>query len=271
LYITIIYIDYSLIFKNTENIGEKLKIPGIIFPTCFVLLMIVSFAGHRKNPEGKNFSAIFNTAGIIQDFFLDCVFLYSVYLNTLRLFAVRYVDNINLFKKSFVYTKILIYFYYYYLFSVTFFTVPIIFNAVLSYRIFTFELRNNGAFNSWFRRYPILASIFTILSAADIQILELLTSGFAGLTVFSAPFSDRSKKMIYWGSCVNILIEDIPQLIIQIMYYCSVVNYDILSLLGLISNTILIVNKIILKSYEELAKEDVSSEQYLLEIIDKYL
>ncbi|CAG8775213.1 5789_t:CDS:1, partial [Cetraspora pellucida] len=60
-----------------------------------------------------------------------------------------------------------------------------------------------------------IASIFTIIASSDIEILNILDSNFAGLSWFSAKISDKTKKWIFYGSIINMCIEDIPQLIIQ--------------------------------------------------------
>ncbi|CAG8687316.1 12261_t:CDS:2, partial [Cetraspora pellucida] len=71
------------------------------------------------------------------------------------------------------------------------------------------------SFHTWFSKYTKFISIFTILSISDIALLECLTSKFGGFGFFEAPFSDNAQKLIFWGTTINIFIENIPQLIIQ--------------------------------------------------------
>ncbi|CAG8589918.1 10414_t:CDS:2, partial [Cetraspora pellucida] len=48
------------------------------------------------------------------------------------------------------------------------------------------------------------------------QALDILHSKIANLKLFTAPFSDKAEKRIYYGTIINMVIEDIPQFIIQI-------------------------------------------------------
>ncbi|CAG8833760.1 29890_t:CDS:1, partial [Racocetra persica] len=48
-----------------------------------------------------------------------------------------------------------------------------------------------------------------------VALLECLYSNFAGIGLFNAPFSDTTKKQIFWGTTINIFIENIPQFVIQ--------------------------------------------------------
>ena len=49
-----------------------------------------------------------------------------------------------------------------------------------------------------------------------VEILNHLQSNLAGFKIFQAPFSDSAKSKIFWGSFLNIFIEDIPQVAIQV-------------------------------------------------------
>ncbi|CAG8787287.1 16855_t:CDS:1, partial [Racocetra persica] len=79
----------------------------------------------------------------------------------------------------------------------------------------TYELKSNNPFVEWFNKYTTTIPIYAILSGSDIALLEFLTSEFGGFEFFKAPFSDITKKRIFWGSIFNVFIEDIPQLIVQ--------------------------------------------------------
>src|ERR1044072_4534173 len=91
-------------------------------------------------------------------------------------------------------------------------------NACLAFNIFTFELRKNSKFNKWFEDNSKLAAIITLFSSGDIGLLHLLDSNFAGLELFSAPFSSKASYRIFWGGVLNIFIEDLPQLLIQVKF-----------------------------------------------------
>jgi hypothetical protein len=58
--------------------------------------------------------------------------------------------------------------------------------------------------------------VFTVLAGADIEALNILHSNLAGFPFFRAPFSDDAKSKIFWGACLNIFTEDIPQVVVQV-------------------------------------------------------
>ncbi|RHZ82401.1 hypothetical protein Glove_109g261 [Diversispora epigaea] len=99
------------------------------------------------------------------------------------------------------------------------------------------------AFLDWFSQNEKVASIFTVLSSADIEALSILHSNLAGFEFFQAPISTKGKNRIFWASCLTIFVEDIPQVIIQLIYHFSVVTYDIIPLLALVSSCLnLLIN-----------------------------
>jgi hypothetical protein len=72
------------------------------------------------------------------------------------------------------------------------------------------EIIHNNEFNRWCKDNGLIISVFTVISSADVEAL-------AGLQVFSAPpLSNKISKLIFWVGCINILLEDIPQFIIQV-------------------------------------------------------
>ncbi|CAG8838053.1 17496_t:CDS:1, partial [Gigaspora margarita] len=73
----------------------------------------------------------------------------------------------------------------------------------------------NSNFQNWFSTNDKIASIFTLIASADVEILNILDSNFAGFKCFSAELSNNTKKWVFYGSIINMFIEDIPSLIIQ--------------------------------------------------------
>ncbi|CAG8530675.1 2621_t:CDS:2 [Paraglomus brasilianum] len=51
---------------------------------------------------------------------------------------------------------------------------------------------------------------------SDVEAITFLGSKFAGLKMFSAPLSKTALNYVFWGSTLNLFIEDIPQLVIQV-------------------------------------------------------
>ena len=136
-----------------------------------------------------------------------------------------------------------------------FLIVPHIVNFLLAINIYLSEVDTNPMFFTWISELPtLLLSICATFSAVDILAINTLTSNLFGLKVFSAPLSQRSKKIILWGSFINIFAEDVPQLIIQILYFNSVVTYDFIPSLVIISGGLVIVHKLILRSYHVIVR-----------------
>ncbi|CAB4414758.1 unnamed protein product [Rhizophagus irregularis] len=217
-------IDESASFTITSYFGKFLPLI-IIFLVSMVILIILYFLARWKNPEGRNI-AIFETALIMQDFAVDLIFTLSRVNNTPHLVIPNMV----------------------------FLVVPHVVSFLLAINILLSEVSTNPMFFTWFSELPTLLSICTIFSAIDILAINTLTSNLFGFKIFSAPLSQRSRNIILWGSFINIFAEDIPQLIIQILYYNSVVTYDLIPSLVIISGGLVIINKLILRSFHLLIR-----------------
>ncbi|CAJ0868224.1 10516_t:CDS:10, partial [Entrophospora sp. SA101] len=97
------------------------------------------------------------------------------------------------------------------------------------------EISNNYEFYEWFKKYANILAVFTVISSTEIDALLILSSKVAGLKPFSAPFSSNSLSLIFWCNLASFLIEDIPQFIIQIIYKNSIISYDLIPFLTLIT------------------------------------
>jgi len=82
----------------------------------------------------------------------------------------------------------------------------------------------NEQFQNWFRLNSAIASLFTILSATNIELLSVLSSKFARLNIFSAVYSTKTQTSLFWLGMLNFIIEDIPQFIIQVNDYLIIYN-----------------------------------------------
>ncbi|RHZ78022.1 hypothetical protein Glove_168g35 [Diversispora epigaea] len=133
--------------------------------------------------------------------------------------------------------------------SIIFLTVPIGINTIGAFYIISKE-NKEGLFFDWFTQHEKVASVFTVLSSADIEILSTLHSHLAGFEFFHAPTSTKGKNRIFWISCLTVFVEDIPQMIIQLLYHNSVVTYDIIPLLALISSSLSLLINIIGRSFQ---------------------
>lgn len=127
---------------------------------------------------------------------------------------------------------------------------PLVFNSIVSFLLFKHELsRQNTEFYEWFISHYNIATLFTIFSWIDIDILTLMNSKLADFSWFKAPLSNSSETWILRASCINLFIEDAPQLAIQTCYIIWSVNYEIIPFTNLVTSSLLffciIIGKII--------------------------
>ena len=102
------------------------------------------------------------------------------------------------------------------IFSIVFLAVPIAFNSALAFTILMTELSKNAKFQEWFSQNVRIVSVLTLLAGADVEAITILGSNFAGWQMFSAPLSKTALNYVFWGSTLNLFIEDVPQLVIQV-------------------------------------------------------
>jgi len=86
-----------------------------------------------------------------------------------------------------------------------------------------YENFNNKRFKNWLRLNSIVASVFTLFSATNIEVINILNSKLGGFYIFSATFTKKTESLIFWFSLINFIIKDIPQFGIQVINY--LINY----------------------------------------------
>ncbi|CAG8461302.1 7611_t:CDS:2 [Acaulospora colombiana] len=180
------YLDDTYGFSPTVNLWEKYRMQLLIIFLTIVLLVVLFVLAQRRERKGRNI-AILQLGVILFDLFMDILF----------------VSNNGEDVKSL------------YVPSVIFLTVPIGLNTIWAFLIIMDE-NTRPEFFKWFSRHGKVASIFTVLSGADIEALTVLYSSLAGFPFFNAPFSETAKTRIFWAACLNIFTEDIPQMVIQV-------------------------------------------------------
>ncbi|GBB89290.1 hypothetical protein RclHR1_00160006 [Rhizophagus clarus] len=137
--------------------------------------------------------------------------------------------------------------------SILFLVIPIGFNSILALYIILKERYTNERFSKWLMHHTKLVSMFTILSSADVAILNMISSRLANLPYFSAPVSKDAEIKIFWGSFANIFIEDVPQFIIRVMYLQrNSIVYDPIPIFSLISAGVSIIFSLIGRTFDAL-------------------
>ncbi|CAG8751153.1 16470_t:CDS:2, partial [Dentiscutata heterogama] len=121
-------------------------------------------------------------------------------------------------------------------------------DIIFAFTILSKEV-SNRYFREWINNNFIFAAIFTLLASADIEILLVLSSHFAGLNIFTAAYSNEAKNYIFWSKNITIIINDIPWLIVQVFYYLNKITYKTVPLIALITSFISIETTVLLKAY----------------------
>ncbi|RHZ82521.1 hypothetical protein Glove_109g301 [Diversispora epigaea] len=215
LFPTTKYLDENFGFKPRQNIWNKYKwrlLGAILVLTILVVLILIA---QKRESKGRNI-AILQLGLIIFDLVMDILFI----IKNGKIIEALYIP------------------------SIAFLIIPIGINTIWAFYIICDENKSK-TFLDWFTRHEKVASVFTILSCADIDALSIIYSDMAGFKFFQAPISNKGKNRIFWVSCLTIFVEDIPQMIIQIFYQQGVVTYDIIPLLALISSCLSLVLNIV--------------------------
>ncbi len=172
--------------------------------------------------QGNNYQII-TLALIGADFVFDIAFLYSNGDDVPSLFMWRYETKLFLFSFliliyfSYILNTIILFCFFFKKNSLLIIVVSAVFNFILV-TILIIREKRNPSFNEWSEENAFVTKVITLFSVADIEALTFLNSQFAGSSMFAAPFSENIKKLIFYGGCVNLFIEDIPQLVIQVKY-----------------------------------------------------
>ncbi|RGB22715.1 hypothetical protein C1646_42242 [Rhizophagus diaphanus] len=91
------------------------------------------------------------------------------------------------------------------------------------------EIKKNRHFYKWFKNNVNVASLFTVLSGTNPEILNILSSQVAGIMIFNAPISEETQLYIFWISFIGLLFDDVPRFIIQVCKFLTlfVIHYYI--------------------------------------------
>ncbi|RHZ84118.1 hypothetical protein Glove_85g122 [Diversispora epigaea] len=182
------YLDEEFGSVPKQNLWEKYKIIILGVVLAFGILVVLFLLAHKKERKGHNM-AVLQLGLIIFDFVINALFFS---------YNGKVVEEL-------------------YIPSLMFLTVPTVVNAIWAFYII-FDENKSKTFLDWFAQHLMVALIFTVLSGADIEALSILHSNMAGFEFFNAPFSTKGKNSIFWASCLNIFVKDIPQVIIQVSF-----------------------------------------------------
>lgn len=98
------------------------------------------------------------------------------------------------------------------------------FNLILALSLIIYENFKHDKFREWFKKNATIASIFTLFSATNVEVLNILSSKIGGFKIFSATFEKKTISIIFCFSVANFVVKDIPQFGIQVTYnYCTII------------------------------------------------
>ncbi|RIB14077.1 hypothetical protein C2G38_2248480 [Gigaspora rosea] len=207
------FLDSNYGFQIKASLWNEVKFKLLAAAIVMFLLLIIYYFVRKKNLEGNNMF-IFKIVLIILDFILDILFIVVNGHDVQVLFAP----------------------------SILFMVISTFLNFCFTFIILMDEIQSNSEFRNWFVKNVKIVSICTLLSCPDVEALNLLSSQIANLKIFMAPFSEKAEIRIYYGTIINIFIEDIPQFIIQVIYYTRVITYSSIPLFSLIMSSMLLFN-----------------------------
>ncbi|RIB13097.1 hypothetical protein C2G38_2198809 [Gigaspora rosea] len=215
------YLDSSYGVAINVNFWDEIKFKLLELSIGCAILIIIALLANYIYPKGQSFM-IFTMAFILFDSVMDILFI---------------VENGNDVPSL-------------YLPSIIIFGFAVLFNFAAAIVLISYELYSNNLFSIWVDKYANIIPIFVILSASNVMILGCLTSNFGGFELFNAPFLNSTRNWIFWGSIFKTITENIPQFIIQILYFQNTVKYGAIPFLTLVTGSIVLLNDIILKFFK---------------------
>ncbi|CAB5193391.1 unnamed protein product [Rhizophagus irregularis] len=214
------HLEASFGFQRYKNLLDDFKFHLIGIVIGIVILVFLYIYAKKKYPMGRNI-VIFKFPLIILNFIMGIIFILNNGKNVPQLFIP----------------------------SIIFCVIPIIINFGMGVIIMLQEIKKNRYFYEWFKNNTNVASLFTVLSGTNLEMLNILSSQVAGIMFFNAPISKDTQFYIFWGCFIGLFIDDVPRFIIQVFYRKLVINYDIIPFLTLLTSSIILANNIISKIY----------------------
>ncbi|CAG8635142.1 2305_t:CDS:10 [Ambispora gerdemannii] len=221
------YLDETYGFTTIPNLWGEIRYRLIGGLVVSVALIVIYFIARRKNKDVSqvNFAKnmiIFRVVLSIVDLTFDTLFVINNSSDVPSLFLP----------------------------SMFFYIFPFVMNFSWGYIILLRQTRKYEEFSKWLEEHTKIATFFTLLGGSSIEVIGILSSHIFGLEWFNAPFQGEADNLILLGAALDILIEDIPQLIIQIMYKTSTVSYSIIPLSTLIVTSIVLGFNILARTYD---------------------
>ncbi|CAG8524080.1 10339_t:CDS:2 [Paraglomus occultum] len=215
-----VLVDENYGVQVEPNLWEEYKLNVLIAAAAIFVIGLLYLLASRINPEAQN-SAIFTLTLVLYDFAVDVAFIVSNGKDVRSLYVP----------------------------SILILVATIVYSISMALYIMISENTRSYKFHVWTQSYSQVAAIFTVIAAADIEVLTVLGSKVCKSPFFSAPFSERAHHAIFWASTGSFFIEDVPQFIVQVIYQNNTITYNIIPLLSLVSASVMLVINFITRFY----------------------
>lgn len=193
--------------------GERCEINLIILivvPAVLSLSVLAFFILRRYYPDAQN-GMVISVTLTLYDFATDCLFVYTLSAHEPILFVL----------------------------SLVFLVLPILFYLLALIRTFVMMILTNPDLGKWVNQNYAVVATTLVLSLTNIEMFSLLQSRLLYKEMFNAPLGDTLEVKLQKYRLVGILIEDIPQLILQSLVASR--RLDTITLLSIMASVLTLV------------------------------
>ncbi|KAG9289946.1 hypothetical protein G9A89_010252 [Geosiphon pyriformis] len=213
-------LDENFGFQKPPSLWEQNKITLLLISGGLVFLLTLTLLIHFRSPKGNAY-------------FVFKVVLYALTILMNFWFVFEHGQDIL----------------FLFLPSLVFLFVPIGFNSFLSAFIQLRERIRNNKYAEWSCKHRNVATFFGVLSFINVDILTITQSYIMNLETLKAPFSPEMGQWIFYSNIFNLLIQDVPQFVILVLYHLNIVRLSLVPFLALIAVFLMILNNLISRIY----------------------
>ena len=193
------------------DLAAIVAVPALLAVTVIVVLLL-----RWRYPEADN-KVVATLVLAVYDFITDCLFVYGQH---------TYPNG-----KAIFYA------------AVAFVAGPMIFNLVMVVVVLSLAVKKNPELEAWLNANYGLTALTLVLSSSQIEVFGLLRAKLFNLKIFSAPISDRTYKTVLALGLLGNVVEDIPQLVLQLIVASN--SLDTVVILSIIASSLTIITGVV--------------------------
>ncbi|CAG8662032.1 11997_t:CDS:2, partial [Ambispora gerdemannii] len=103
------------------------------------------------------------------------------------------------------------------------------------------EKITNKKYKSWYRNNLVVASFFGATSVINVDVLTITYSQLLDINAFKASCSPEMGRKIFYMNWFNLFVQDLPQLVILILYHKNVVVMNFVPFFALVTSGIMVL------------------------------